>query len=69
MGLIADGWHVHPAALRLAARAKAAGMATLVTDAMPTVGAEGDVFELNGRSVTRRDGRLTLEDGTVECFE
>jgi len=65
VGLIADGWHVHPAALRLAVRAKAPSLATLVTDAMPTVGVAGDAFELNGRTVTRRDGRLTLADGTL----
>lgn len=65
VGLIADGHHVHPAALRLAVRAKREGMATLVTDAMPTVGVDGRSFELNGRTVTRRDGRLTLDDGTL----
>jgi len=65
VGLIADGWHVHPAALRLATRAKPAGLATLVTDAMPTVGIAGDVFQLNGRAVSRKDGRLTLADGTL----
>lgn len=65
VGLIADGWHVHAAALRLAVRAKAPGLATLVTDAMPTVGAAGDAFELNGRTVSRRAGRLTLDDGTL----
>lgn len=65
VGLIADGWHVHPAALRLAVRAKRPGLATLVTDAMPTVGVAGDAFALNGRTVTREGGRLTLPDGTL----
>jgi N-acetylglucosamine-6-phosphate deacetylase len=64
-GIIADGWHVHPAALRTAMAAKRGGRLTLVTDAMPTVGAAGDVFTLGGRTVTRRDGRLTLPDGTL----
>jgi N-acetylglucosamine-6-phosphate deacetylase len=65
-GIIADGHHVHPAALSNALRAKRGpGRLLLVTDAMPTAGDEGDVFLLNGRKVTRRDGVLTLDDGTL----
>jgi N-acetylglucosamine-6-phosphate deacetylase len=65
-GLIADGHHVHPAALSAALRAKRGpGRLFLVTDAMPTAGHEGDTFDLNGRKVTRREGVLTLEDGTL----
>ncbi|WP_282606881.1 N-acetylglucosamine-6-phosphate deacetylase [Pelagibius sp. Alg239-R121] len=65
-GIIADGHHVHPAVLRAALRAKAGpGRMFLVTDAMPTVGCAEDRFVLNGRSVVREDGRVTLEDGTL----
>ncbi len=65
-GIIADGYHVDPAALRLALRAKRGpGRLFLVSDAMPTVGDAGDVFTLNGRTVTRAGGRLTLADGTL----
>ena len=65
-GIIADGHHVDPAALRLALRAKRGpGRLFLVSDAMPTVGDAGDVFALNGRTVTRSGGRLTLADGTL----
>ncbi|RME68283.1 MAG: N-acetylglucosamine-6-phosphate deacetylase, partial [Alphaproteobacteria bacterium] len=39
-GIIADGFHVHPAALRLAVRAKGVERVMLVTDAMATVGAD-----------------------------
>jgi N-acetylglucosamine-6-phosphate deacetylase len=63
--LIADGHHIHPAAMRIALRAKPPGRLTLVTDAMSTVGAAGSRFELNGRSITRAGGRLTLADGTL----
>jgi N-acetylglucosamine-6-phosphate deacetylase len=65
VGLIADGHHVHPAALRVALRAKPRARLTLVTDAMPTVGAAGDRFRLGGREVLRADGRLSLGDGTL----
>jgi N-acetylglucosamine-6-phosphate deacetylase len=65
-GIIADGHHVHPAALTAALRAKKGpARLLLVTDAMPTAGHEGDVFHLNGRRVTRRNGVLTLDDGTL----
>lgn len=66
VGIVADGHHVHPGALALAIRAKKApGRLFLVSDAMPTAGDSNDVFYLNGRKVTRRDGVLTLEDGTL----
>ena len=65
-GIIADGHHVHAAALKVALRAKnGPGQMFLVSDAMPTVGDPDDVFELNGRTVTRENGRLTLDDGTL----
>ena len=65
-GLIADGHHVHPAALRVALRAKQGpARLFLVSDAMPPAGSDGDTFTLNGRTVTRRCGRLTLADGTL----
>lgn len=65
-GLIADGIHVHPAAARVALRAKRGpGHIFLVTDAMLTIGTDMPDFELNGRTIFRRDGRLALADGTL----
>jgi N-acetylglucosamine-6-phosphate deacetylase len=65
-GLIADGLHVAPAALRIALAAKRGpGRAFLVTDAMAPAGTDMAEFALGGRRVLRRDGRLTLEDGTL----
>lgn len=63
-GLIADGVHVHPAALRIAMRAGGAG-AVLVSDAMALTGSDADSFTLAGRQVYRRGGRLELADGTL----
>ena len=62
-GLIADGFHVHPATLALAIRANS--NLFLVTDAMATLQSNIQSFELNGRCVNRGEGRLTLEDGTL----
>lgn len=65
-GLIADGVHVHPAALRAALAAKAGpGALFLVTDAMAPAGSAIAAFTLNGREIRRADGRLTLADGTL----
>ncbi|HUG62966.1 MAG TPA: N-acetylglucosamine-6-phosphate deacetylase [Methylomirabilota bacterium] len=65
-GVIADGHHVHPAAIGAAVRGKRGpGRVFLVTDAMSTVGVEGDRFVLNGRTVVRTGSRLTLDDGTL----
>jgi N-acetylglucosamine-6-phosphate deacetylase len=65
-GLIADGIHVHPASIRAALAAKAGpGEVFLVTDAMAVAGTSLTEFTLNGRVIHRRDGRLTLADGTL----
>lgn len=65
-GLIADGFHVSDAAMRVALRGKAgpAGI-FLVSDAMSTIGTDLTQFTLNGRDIYRADGRLTLADGTL----
>jgi N-acetylglucosamine-6-phosphate deacetylase len=64
-GLIVDGHHVHPAALRVALRAKGAEKLALVTDAMPTVGSEVKEFRLGGRLIVARDGRCADGAGTL----
>jgi N-acetylglucosamine-6-phosphate deacetylase len=64
-GLIVDGIHVDPVSVRAAFAAKGADRITLVTDAMPTVGASLDHFELIGRPIKLKDGRLTTEEGTL----
>jgi len=65
-GLIADGIHVHPAAMAAALRAKnGPGKIFLVTDAMSPIGTDMTSFTLNGREILRHDGRLTLADGTL----
>jgi len=63
-GLIVDGIHVDPVAVRAAFAAKGDRIA-LVTDAMPTVGTSLDRFTLMGRTIRRADGRLTTEEGTL----
>ncbi|HEX3651385.1 MAG TPA: N-acetylglucosamine-6-phosphate deacetylase [Rhizomicrobium sp.] len=64
-GIIMDGVHVDPVSVRAAFAAKGADGITLVTDAMPTVGASSSRFNLLGTNITFRDGRLVTDDGTL----
>lgn len=64
-GIIVDGFHVHPAALKVAVAAKARGKMVLVTDAMPSVGAEDKNFMLNGEWIHTENGRCATADGTL----
>ena len=64
-GIIVDGIHVDPVSVRAVFAAKGADRVVLVTDAMPTVGARLDHFDLVGRRVKLIDGRLTTEEGTL----
>ncbi|WP_425101916.1 N-acetylglucosamine-6-phosphate deacetylase [Tropicibacter sp. S64] len=65
-GLIADGLHVHPETIRTAWAAKTGpGRLYLVSDAMAVAGTDQTAFDLGGRRIERRVGRLTLADGTL----
>ncbi|MDM7457866.1 MAG: N-acetylglucosamine-6-phosphate deacetylase [Paracoccus sp. (in: a-proteobacteria)] len=63
-GLIADGIHVDPAALSVALRARPRGL-FMVSDCMAFAGTDLTEMNLGGRRIMRRDGRLTLDDGTL----
>ncbi|HEX6159983.1 MAG TPA: N-acetylglucosamine-6-phosphate deacetylase [Thermoanaerobaculia bacterium] len=62
--LIADGVHVHPAALRLAAMTMPHRIA-LVTDAMRACGLADGTYKLYDYEVTVADGAARLSDGTL----
>lgn len=64
-GIIADGFHMHPAAFRVAVAAKQTGGAILVTDAMSTVGATEKSFVLDGETIYAIDGRCTNAAGSL----
>jgi N-acetylglucosamine-6-phosphate deacetylase len=63
-GIIADGHHVHPATLHAALRARPAGL-FLVSDCMAFAGSDLTEITLGGRKIMRKDGILTLADGTL----
>jgi N-acetylglucosamine-6-phosphate deacetylase len=64
-GIIVDGHHVAPSALRIALKAKGAEKLMLVTDAMPSVGAEEKSFLLQGRRITVVDGVCVDDKGVM----
>jgi N-acetylglucosamine-6-phosphate deacetylase len=70
-GIICDGHHVDPLNLRVAYRAKGRERLMLVSDAMSSVGVRSSVgavqpdFDLHGRHITLKDGKLTDEAGTL----
>ena len=65
VGVIVDGYHVHPASLKVAHQAKAKGKMVLVTDAMPSVGATNKDFMLNGELIRCENGKLSTATGTL----
>jgi N-acetylglucosamine-6-phosphate deacetylase len=64
-GIIADGFHVADAVLRVALRARPADRFMLVTDAMPCVGAASKDFVLQGQPIRVEGGRAVGIDGTL----
>lgn len=63
--LIADGYHVHADAIRLAARCLGPDRLYLVSDAMATAGSNSKHFALYDEDITERDGRLVNADGRL----
>ncbi len=54
--VIADGVHLHPAAVRLAARLKGPDQVMLATDAMRAAGLGDGTYELGGQSIVVANG-------------
>ncbi|MGM0419806.1 MAG: N-acetylglucosamine-6-phosphate deacetylase [Bacillota bacterium] len=63
--LIADGIHIHPAAIRLVIRAAGKERIVLVTDAMRAAGMPDGHYELGGLEVNIKEGEARLKDGSL----
>lgn len=63
--LIADGLHVHPAALRLAALCKGPAKTVLVSDSIKPAGLPEGEYTYGGRRLILRDGLVWLSDGVI----
>lgn len=64
-GLIADGFHFHPALMRIALRSRPLDRFMLVTDAMSCVGSDITEFTLDGRTIYVGEGRCVDAKGTL----
>ena len=63
--LICDGFHNHPAVLRMAFRLLGSDRPVVVSDAMMAAGAGDGEYSLGGQTVFVRNGKATLADGTI----
>ncbi|WP_127572588.1 N-acetylglucosamine-6-phosphate deacetylase [Paenibacillus xylaniclasticus] len=61
--VIADGIHVHPAAIRLLAAAKPLDKLVLISDAMSAAGLDDGNYDLGGLDVIVKDGIARLKEG------
>ncbi|BCU82700.1 N-acetylglucosamine-6-phosphate deacetylase [Polycladomyces abyssicola] len=61
--VIADGFHVHPAVIRLLAKVKDKDRLLLISDGIRAVGLPDGRYELGGLTVYAKEGKATLEDG------
>ncbi len=59
--IIADGFHVHPAAIKLAWEANPKGL-ILISDAVSALGLAEGTYTLSGQSIQVKDNKATLED-------
>jgi N-acetylglucosamine-6-phosphate deacetylase len=64
-GIIVDGHHVHAETLKIALRAKRRDRFMLVTDAMPSVGADTRTFEIQGRKISVSGSKIVDEEGRL----
>jgi N-acetylglucosamine-6-phosphate deacetylase len=64
-GLIVDGHHVHAETLKIALRAKRRDRFILVTDAMPSVGADTKSFQIQGRNITLNGDKILDDEGRL----
>jgi len=65
VGIIVDGHHVHPETLKIALRAKRRDRFMLVTDAMPSVGADVKEFRIQGRLITVEGDKVVDDEGRL----
>jgi N-acetylglucosamine-6-phosphate deacetylase len=63
--MIADGQHIHPAAMRILLRVKGAERICVVSDATPPAGAPSGEYEWEGYTLYHDGQTSRLEDGTL----
>lgn len=63
--MICDGVHIHPGAMKLAAKIKGKDGIVLISDATMAAGLEDGEYELGGRKVFVKNGEVRLPEGNL----
>lgn len=63
--MICDGFHIHPAALRIAFHELGEDGSIIISDSMRAAGHTDGEYDLGGQTVYVKDGKALLEDGTI----
>ena len=63
--LIADGWHVHPAIIRIIAKVKPSDQLILVSDGISAVGMPDGEYQLGGLPIVVREAQARLGNGAL----
>ncbi|MGQ4892539.1 MAG: N-acetylglucosamine-6-phosphate deacetylase [Candidatus Njordarchaeia archaeon] len=63
--MIADGIHIHPAAMKIVVRCKTTEKAALITDSIMAAGLPDGEYMLGRQKIYIKNGKSTLEDGTI----
>jgi N-acetylglucosamine-6-phosphate deacetylase len=63
--LICDGFHIHPAAFRIAFHQLGEDGSVIVSDSMCAAGHTDGEYDLGGQTVYVKDGKALLADGTI----
>lgn len=63
--IICDGFHIHPAALRIAFRALGEDRSIIISDSMRAAGLPDGAYDLGGQQVFVREGKALLADGVI----
>ena len=63
--LICDGFHIHPAALRVAFHQMGEDGTVIISDSMRAAGHTDGEYDLGGQTVYVKDGKALLADGTI----
>jgi N-acetylglucosamine-6-phosphate deacetylase len=63
--MISDGIHIHPGAMKVLLRCLGKDRISIITDAIPGAGLPDGEYNLIGQHVTVKNGKATLEDGTI----
>ncbi|MBR5539934.1 MAG: N-acetylglucosamine-6-phosphate deacetylase [Clostridia bacterium] len=63
--MICDGFHIHPAALRIAFAQLGEDHSIIISDSMCAAGHVDGEYDLGGQTVYVKDGKALLADGTI----